>query len=131
MFILDNFLVFLLFDFAMKRSEYSGMYRTVGKAIADARRKATRRLTQQQLADRTGGELSRSAVANIESGRQRLAVHHLYLIARGLDLEPARLLPAIEEVLPSGDETLQNELSKDPKLAKWLSKVVKRPIMAG
>ncbi|MEW5701575.1 MAG: helix-turn-helix transcriptional regulator [Candidatus Zixiibacteriota bacterium] len=114
----------------MERSGYSHVYRTVGKAIAEARRNAARRLTQQQLADRTGGELTRSAVANIESGRQRLAVHHLYLIARGLDVDPARLLPSVEDMFPSGDETLQSELAKDPKLAKWLSKVVRRPITA-
>ncbi len=115
----------------MLANRFQAVYRTVGRAIAEIRRSGPRRLTQQQLADRTGGELTRSAVANIESGRQRLAIHHLYLIAKGLDLEPAKLLPPVEDVFPSQDETLQNELSKDPKLGKWLAKIVRKPLTSG
>lgn len=50
-------------------------------------------MTQEALAAKTGGVLSRSAVANIENGRQRVAIHHLFLIARALEVEPAELLP--------------------------------------
>lgn len=114
-----------------ERGGYLHVYRTVGGVIAEVRHSGARRLTQQQLADRTGGELTRSAVANIESGRQRLAIHHLYLLARGLEIEPAKLLPPMQSIFPSQDESLENELAKDPKLAKWLSKVVRKPIRAG
>ena len=56
------------------------------------------RVTQVELAARSGGLLSRSAIANIESGRQRVAMYHLYVIAEALGCAPQELLPAIGDV---------------------------------
>lgn len=99
------------------------IYRTVGQRIAAARRAFGKHLTQQALASRTGRGLSRSAVANIERGRQRLAVHQLYLIAQALGVEPEDLLPPAALVLGTGQE-----VTKDPKVLVWLSKIARRPI---
>lgn len=75
------------------------VYRLVGRAIAAERRRRTPPLSQQALALRTNGALSRSAIANIESGRQRVALHHLYELARALQVEPVKLLPSFDRVL--------------------------------
>lgn len=41
--------------------------------------------------------LSRASIANIETGRQRLAIHHLYLLARALRVDVHALLPEGEK----------------------------------
>lgn len=47
--------------------------------------------TQARLADAAG--LPRSAIANIEGGRQRIAVHHLLRISAAIGVAPSELLP--------------------------------------
>lgn len=69
----------------------SALYRAIGERVSA--RRAELDLTQAQLAGRTHGRLTRSAVANIESGRQRVAVHHLFDLADALELPPQNLLP--------------------------------------
>ncbi len=54
-------------------------------------RRAALGMSQQQMASIAG--LSRSSVASIETGRQSVLVHHLYALARALDVAPAELLP--------------------------------------
>ena len=65
------------------------VYKQIG-TIIKARRKALH-LKQENLARTL--EISRGALANIETGRQRILVHQLYDIADALDLKPADLLP--------------------------------------
>ena len=60
----------------------------VGRAIRRHRDAAG--LTQSALVDRVG--LSRASVANVEAGRQAVAVHHLYRIAAALGVEVRDLL---------------------------------------
>jgi transcriptional regulator with XRE-family HTH domain len=48
-------------------------------------------MTQQQLAAHLG--ISRASLANIEVGRQKVFVHHLYALAAALRLQPYELLP--------------------------------------
>lgn len=69
-------------------------------------------MTQEDLAAATGGVLSRSAVANIENGRQRIAVHHLYLLAAALKVLPFELLPDPSEI-PSSQIISDRRISKD------------------
>lgn len=82
-------------------SQASASMQRIGRRILDARTAAE--LTQQQLADRTGW--TRSAVANVEGGRQGLDAVQLALAARALrvtlddlirpeDLPPEPVLPA-------------------------------------
>jgi transcriptional regulator with XRE-family HTH domain len=42
----------------------------------------------------TSGEFTRSAIANIESGRHRVAVHQIYILADALGCDPTDLFPA-------------------------------------
>ena len=67
------------------------IYRGVGERVAAARKQ--RGWTQRELSEATGGRLSRSAIANIESGRQRVAVHHLFELAEAFKETPAEFLP--------------------------------------
>jgi len=54
-------------------------------------RRAELGMSQQQTAVLSG--LTRSSIASIETGRQSVLVHHLYALARALDLSPQELLP--------------------------------------
>ena len=64
-------------------------YDAFGKQLRGARR--TARLSQEDIARRVG--LTRSSIANIELGRQRIALHMLYALAGALDVPPQTLLP--------------------------------------
>jgi transcriptional regulator with XRE-family HTH domain len=48
-------------------------------------------ITQENLAAQMG--MSRAALANVETGRQNILVHHLYRFAERLDLDVTDLLP--------------------------------------
>jgi len=48
-------------------------------------------LTQQDLSERLN--LSRSSIANIELGRQKVLLHQLFDLAEALNLKPLDLLP--------------------------------------
>lgn len=65
------------------------LYREFGRRLRHARKRAG--LSQEDLAERLG--VSRAAVANIELGRQRVALHQLVSAASTLGLDPRDLLP--------------------------------------
>lgn len=65
------------------------IYQQIGIAIRSRRKKLS--MTQQQLAAHLG--ISRASLANIEVGRQKVFVHHLYTLAAALRLKPDELLP--------------------------------------
>jgi transcriptional regulator with XRE-family HTH domain len=70
------------------------VYRTFGSAVS-ARRKALG-LTQAQLASKV--KMSRASIANIESGRQNILLHHVYALAAALDFaKVADLLPPLPQ----------------------------------
>ncbi|MCA9806296.1 MAG: helix-turn-helix transcriptional regulator [Cyanobacteria bacterium HKST-UBA02] len=71
------------------------LYRAVGALIAESRKGKVPPLTQIDLARRSSGTLSRSAVANIESGRQRISLFQLCEIAAVLEVSPKELLPPV------------------------------------
>lgn len=54
-----------------------------------------RGLSQDALATAAG--LTRSAIANIETGRQLVSLVVLYRLAQALGVQPASLLPPLEE----------------------------------
>src|SRR5271156_215056 len=65
------------------------IYQQIGVAIRSRRKQLS--MTQQQLAMHLG--ISRASLANIEVGRQKVFVHHLYALAGALQLKPYELLP--------------------------------------
>jgi transcriptional regulator with XRE-family HTH domain len=77
------------------------IYGTFGSAVA-TRRKALD-LTQSQLAGRV--QMSRASIANIESGRQSVLLHHVYALASALELTKVTdLLP------PPSQKSIREEL---------------------
>lgn len=52
-------------------------------------------LTQSQLASKIG--MSRSALANVETGKQRTSILHLAELVRALKTSPGDLLPTLDE----------------------------------
>ena len=68
----------------------------LGRRVAAVRDQLPGTVTQGEIASRTLGQLSRSAIANIETGRHRVALHQLYLLAGALGCR-------VEELLPSSD----------------------------
>ena len=65
------------------------IYKTIGGIIRQRRRRLE--LPQTKLAALLG--ISRATLASIETGRQRVLVHHLYAFADALDMKPGELLP--------------------------------------
>jgi transcriptional regulator with XRE-family HTH domain len=70
------------------------IYLQMGSVIRSRRKRLS--LTQLQLAAQLG--ISRAALANIEVGRQKVFVHHLYSLAAALQLKPHELLPFPSDV---------------------------------
>jgi transcriptional regulator with XRE-family HTH domain len=81
------------------------LYDEFGKRLRAARREA--RLSQENVAERVG--LTRSSIANIELGRQRITLHTLYALAGAVQSRPAALLPEIE-LLGGEEELLSREV---------------------
>jgi transcriptional regulator with XRE-family HTH domain len=73
----------------------SEFYNEFGLRVRNARGRAG--MTQADLASRL--HLTRSSVANLESGRQRIQIHLLVLLAEALDV-------SMEEVLPEVDRSV-------------------------
>jgi len=74
------------------------IYRAIGTIIRRRRRRLE--WSQRHLAARLG--ISRAALANIETGRQRVLVHHLYTFADVLEVRPGDLLPPAKAVEAGG-----------------------------
>jgi transcriptional regulator with XRE-family HTH domain len=84
-------------------------YVAVGEKVRTARSEAS--LSQAALAHRIG--FKRASIANLEAGRQRIALHLFVLIAQALGIEPASLLPDIpllDDASPVTMEDLNEQL---------------------
>lgn len=67
----------------------SELYEELGRLVRQHRERLG--MSQEKLAEAI--ELSRASVANIETGRQRIPLHHLYRLGRALKVEAGALLP--------------------------------------
>jgi transcriptional regulator with XRE-family HTH domain len=81
-------------------------YAYVGNNVRDKRTASG--ISQSMLAERIG--FTRSSVANLEAGRQRVALHLFVRIEQALDCLPGELLPPRE--IPSADADLLSEISE-------------------
>lgn len=90
------------------------LYEKIGGLIRSRRKQLD--LTQVKLAQQLG--MSRASLANMETGRQNILVHQLYILAQALDLHPSDLLPQPDEQakgttgalpLPTGLKAVQKE----------------------
>lgn len=86
-----------------------------------------RNLSQADLArlvDPQGDRLSRSSIANIENGKQRVALHLFLEIAGVLKVDPKELLPIAATEVPTIVERAPN---LSPPEQEWLTRIVARP----
>jgi len=93
----------------------------LGRRIRAARKG---KLTQAALGDRVS--LSRTAITNIECGRQRLLVDQLVDIAAALGVHASDLLPSTkhEKVASMGELPI----GQMPTVQRWLTSVKKTPV---
>src|SRR5688572_25389212 len=101
------------------------VYARFGHDIQRLRRQ--RKLSQADLArlvDPSGRRLSRSSIANIESGKQRVALHLLLDLARALRVDPRDLIPHQPADVPDIVERVPN-LSQPEQ--DWLTRIVADP----
>lgn len=94
----------------------SEFYRRLGRRVRDARIEAG--LSQAALADEL--QLTRSSVANLEGGRQRIQAHTLVTLAKALAVEPQSLLPEEETISDTRSTvpSLQNSESFESESAR-------------
>ena len=81
------------------RPPKDAFYRLVGERIAQARRR--QQLTQKGLAPAVG--LSRASVANVEKGRQAVALHVLVKFSQALGVPVVDLIPSDRDVSASSE----------------------------
>ena len=97
-------------------------YRVLGERLRDARCHA--RVSQLRLALAVG--LSRSSIANIESGRQPIYIHSLVSIAGQLGVSLSELLSTER---PAEDHLIQNELKKlNTQKQEWVIGILKSSV---
>jgi len=78
----------------------SEIYTKLGELVRSHRVRLGK--TQSDVAETTG--LSRASIANIESGRQRILLHHLFCLADALEIAPYTLLPVSEDSRRRGEK---------------------------
>ena len=98
-------------------------YSNLGRRLKAVRKRAN--LTQAALAERVG--LTRTSIANVETGRQRILTHTLCQIALSLGVEPSELLPPLKDVDREPDiaETLRAQ-GQDDETIKWAAEAANR-----
>jgi len=93
------------------------IYKAFGNAVS-TRRKALG-LTQAQLANKV--KMSRASIANIESGRQNVLLHHVYALATALGFaKVSDLLPSLPQKSFGGElkMTLSNQRLSNQTLSE-------------
>lgn len=82
------------------------IYKVFGRSVAARRRELD--LTQTKLAARVG--MSRASIANIESGRQNVLLHHVYSLASAL------AVAKLSDILPAPARPMRHE---DLEVIRW------------
>lgn len=76
------------------------------------------------MIDPSGDRLSRSSIANIETGKQRVALHLFLEIAQALKVEAKELLPAQPLAVSPVAERAPNLTEPEQE---WLTRIVATP----
>jgi transcriptional regulator with XRE-family HTH domain len=101
------------------------VYARFGHDLRRLRRQ--RKLSQADLArlvNPTADRLSRSSIANIETGKQRVALHLFLELARALKVDPQDLLPNEPAEIPTIVERAANLTQPEQD---WLTRIVADP----
>lgn len=102
------------------RDGTDNLYRAFGQLV-QAHRRRIEGMTQEELGRRIG--LSRTSVTNIERGRHHVSLHHLFRIAKALQIPPEVLLPSQAEEL--GGPRMASILPPDTdrELVEWADRL--------
>jgi transcriptional regulator with XRE-family HTH domain len=114
----------------VSRASHSGrvaniepFYRDLGRRIQAARDRAN--LTQQEVAERLLPKMTRAAVANMESGKQRVLCHTLVALSDVLRVSPTELLIAAAGERPPVPSTeIEAEIRRKLKLGKRAAQTI-------
>jgi transcriptional regulator with XRE-family HTH domain len=104
------------------------LYAEFGRIIRVARTRAS--LSQADLGRAVG--LSRASVANIEAGRQHVALDQLFDFAQALNYEPIELLPSftsgqVNSRIPGLDKEVERH-GLDPRMTAVLAEIMSRAL---
>ena len=102
------------------------LYVEFGRTLRTARARAA--ISQSDLGRLIG--LSRASIANIEAGRQHVALDQLFDLARALDCTPVELLPEVDTHTPSDhipglDKQIQRH-QLDPRMTSLFTELMNR-----
>jgi transcriptional regulator with XRE-family HTH domain len=86
----------------LARMETADIYPLIGDAVRNRRKHLS--LTQDKLA--AALHISRASLANIEAGRQKVLVHHLYAFADALQLDVKDLLVEMPKASTATEQDL-------------------------
>ncbi|AZN40402.1 helix-turn-helix transcriptional regulator [Paenibacillus albus] len=101
------------------------MYTILGQRIKLLREKTN--WTQDTLGERVG--LTRSSIANIESGKQKAPLPTIYQIADLLQVEIFDLLPSLSDLKNENKDDLHILLDSDKYSSEqisWISEIIKK-----
>ncbi|HEY4311093.1 MAG TPA: helix-turn-helix transcriptional regulator [Pirellulales bacterium] len=103
------------------------VYPLLGRAVA--KRREQLQLTQAEVASRIG--LTRASLANIETGRQKVLLHHIYLLAEALGL--SSILDLVPAAFEGGvrDEPLALNIKVTPAQKAQLQSLVRQAMATG
>jgi transcriptional regulator with XRE-family HTH domain len=98
------------------------LYHDFGRRLREARKRA--HLSQDAVAKLVG--LSRTSITNIERGNQPVQLHILYRLASVVAVDPATLLPPVDEA--NGDSPIASQLLRGLKgpEREWARRVVQK-----
>lgn len=112
----------------MEPTQASQFYRGFGAAVR--RRRDSLAMTQSTLGQRIG--LTRSSVANLEAGRQRVPLHVLQQLSEALDVSAQELLPAPMAPAATFDlEQVEREVSSESSHAADFVRSIMRTLAQG
>lgn len=95
-----------------------------GRLVRKRRKSPDVGLNQEELGGRIG--LSRTAITNIEQGRQQVTLRQVYLLASALGCQPADLLPDLEVTLETETSSVAPEFSDDPEAKAFAARILSR-----
>jgi len=98
--------------------QFDDIYQRFGGLIKKHRRGMC--MTQDELATKVN--LSRASIANIESGRQKILLHQVYVFAKFLNMKPTDLLPKTDIF----EQSHHSPKLKTKKDKAWVSAIMKQ-----
>jgi transcriptional regulator with XRE-family HTH domain len=99
----------------------SELYSRFGQLVRQHRERLGR--NQAEIGRASG--LSRASIANIETGRQRIPLHHLYALARALRVDVHALLPVARDATPTTtNREIQSAVALSAREHEEVAKVV-------